>query len=138
MQTSTYVNHKYYHKVPNNAIQILKVDDIVKVNNTMLIVTDHSKNTYTGQDLNGNKINFFIDDVEKLIFDSSSQMTVQEAINKSKLDTLKESLADIEQKLKSTFTSLSSIKNLKTLRINLIEQIKELEPKDKYIQMNLF
>lgn len=137
MQSSTDFNTTSYHNDENNTIQLLNVNDIVKVNNNNLIIIEHSNNTYTGQDIHGNKIPFFIDDIEKVIFDSSSQLTINETINKSKLQTLKDSLLDVELKLKNTFISLTNVKTLKELRIKLKEQIKELEPKKEYKQLSL-
>lgn len=118
--------------------KILNLNDIVKVNNINLIIIYIYQNTYTGQNMNGKKINFLIDDIQKIIFDSSSQLTVKEVIKKDKLTVLKDSLIDINNKLKSSMTLLTNIKTLKKLRTRIKEQIKELEPGDSYIQNQLF
>ena len=75
----------------------------------------------------GNKLNFFIDDVEKIIFDSSKQTTIETYLQEDKLQTLKDSLININNYLQSGFLGAKRIKDLKKLRIKFKKQINDIE-----------
>jgi hypothetical protein len=118
---------RFYQKEPNNSNIIIKVNDIVKVSNRHYMIDSINNNAFTGTDMHGNTRNLFLNDIQSIIFDSSKQTTIEDYLSNNELEMLKNSLTDINTKLKETFRLLTSIKNLKTLKRKILIKINNIE-----------
>ncbi|PLY06614.1 MAG: hypothetical protein C0625_08450 [Arcobacter sp.] len=127
MQISTQSNTKSYQNKDDNSNLIIKIDDIVKAKRKHYIIDSINNTALTGTDMYGNKLDFFIDDVESIIFDSSKQSNIFDYIKDNQLETLKSSLLEITNKLNNPITQLKHIKHLKNMKQKILKQINVLE-----------
>lgn len=133
MQIFTLSNTKSYQNNDDKTIQLIKPNDIVRAKRKHYMIDSVNNNALTGTDMYGNKLNFFIDDVEKIIFDSSKQTTIETFLQEDKLQNFRNSLSNINNYLQSDSLNLKRIKDLKKLRIKIKKQINDLEKENKQI-----
>lgn len=114
----------------NNSVpktkQLIKNNDIVKVNSHHYMVESINNNVFTGTDMYGNKIDFFIDDVQKIVFDSNQQTNIIDFLKNNEIKLLEDTLKDVTQKLKSNTLTLTKIKTLKQLKKSTLEKLNQL------------
>jgi hypothetical protein len=110
-----------------NQIKIVKVDDVVRVQNKHYMIDSINNNALTGTDIYGNKKDFFFDDIEKIVFDSAQQSSIQDFLTDTKLKDYEKNLKDVKEKLNDINTPLSLIKNLKNLKCKLEKNISDLK-----------
>jgi len=133
MQISTLSNTKSYQNKDDKTNQLIKPNDIVRAKRKHFMIDSVNNNALTGTDMYGNKLDFFIEDVEKIIFDSSKQTTIETFLQEDKLQNFRNSLSNINNYLQSDSLNLKRIKDLKKLRIKIKKQINDLEKENKQI-----
>lgn len=126
MRNSILYNLTFYQKDEEKQNKILKVNDIVVVKGRHYVIKSIKKNVYIVQDSQGRLENFFIEDIEKIIFESSKQTTIQNFIKQNREKTLKESLEDIKEKLKNPMLSFNSIKKLNQFKKTILKHLIDL------------
>jgi hypothetical protein len=114
----------------NMSILIIKNNDIVKVDNHHYMVESINNNVFTGTDMYGNKLDFFIDDVQKIVFDSNQQTNIIDFLKNNEKQLLIDTLKDVTQKLKSNTLPLTKIKALKQLKKSTLEKLNKLDIED--------
>lgn len=138
MKNCQNLSTKSYQNPPNKTNLIINIDDIVKFYGKCYTVITLEKNIIHVQDMYGKKFHFTYNEIQKIIFDSSTQSTLISPDSKSYIDTLKDTLKDLNKKLNNPFFKLSNTQVTKSLVKRLNEQLNSLEKEDKYKQLALF
>jgi HKD family nuclease len=110
--------------------QLIKNNDIVKVDNHHYMVESINNNVFTGIDMYGNKLDFFIDEVQKIVFDSNQQTNIIDFLKNNEKQLLIDTLKDVTQKLKSNTLPITKIKALKQLKKSTLEKLNKLDIED--------